>query len=318
MANDYTNTSEHYLPVPAITDKYSYTREVQDLRTLVNKAMASLAARDSTADNYLLAAGNAGTLISSAETPPRGRIAPTTANADSTLLFQDNNGASLTDKWIAGYDDSANAFVIHDAATIPAEVQDARFSMTATQTRFSMGDSGATAHTSADDFVFEVAGAGGLAIISPSGDAVNIFFGDADDTDSARIQWSAGNARLNVGTATAGAELAFFSGANSEAMRISSAQEVSIGTTSYNAMLRIDQSSSSGATPVLYLDQADNDVELMRLRGSGNASAPLTRTIVAEAAVTTATRAGFVQVYVQDDGSQITDQTYFMPIYTLA
>ena len=291
---------------------------MQDLRTLVNKAMASLAARDSNADNYLLAAGNAGTLISSAETAPRGRIAPTTANADSTLLFQDNNGASLTDKWVAGYDDSANAFVIHDAATIPAAVDDTRFSMTTTQTRFSMGDSGATAHTSADDFVFELAGAGGLAIISPSGDAVNIFFGDADDTDSGRIQWSAGNTRLNVGTATAGAELAFFSGANSEAMRISSSQEVSIGTTSYNAMLRIDQSSSSGATPVLYLDQADNDVELMRLRGSGNASAPLTRTIVAEAAVTTATRAGFVQVYVQDDGSQITDQTYFMPIYTLA
>ena len=48
------------------------------------------------------------------------------------------------------------------------------------------------------------------------------------------------------------------------------------------------------------------------------AAATLTQTIVAEADVTTATRQGFVKVYVQDDGNQITDQAYFMPIFTLA
>ena len=212
MANDYTNTSEHYLSVPAITDKYSYTREVQDLRTLVNKAMASLATRDS--------------------------------NADSTLLFQDNNGASLTDKWVIGYDDSANAFAIHDAAAIPSAVQDAV--LNGGQRRHGTHVRGRLR--------VRASGSWGLGIVSPSGDAVNIFFGDADDTDSARIQWSAANTRLNIGTSTAGAEFALFSGANSEALRISSTQEVSIGTTSYNAMLRVNQSSSSGATPVLYLD----------------------------------------------------------------
>ena len=303
--------------MPAITDKFSYTREIQDLRTLVNKAMTGLAARDANADNYLLAAGNAGTLISSAETAPRGRVAPTTANTDSTLLFQDNNGASLTDKWALGYDDSADAFAIHDAATLPATVQDARFSMTATQTRFSHGDSGGTAHTSADDYVFELAGAGGLSLISPSGAAARHWLGDADDTHTLRLTWNAPNTRFDLGTATAGAEVALLSGASTEAMRISSAQEIAIGTTSYSAMLRIDQSSASGAKPVLYLDQADTSEEFVRYRGSA-ANLDLTTTIVEEAAVTTATRAGFLRVYVQDDGNQITDQAYYMPIYTLA
>jgi hypothetical protein len=82
-------------------------------------------------------------------------------------------------------------------------------------------------------------------------------------------------------------------------------------------MLRIDQSSTTGATPVLYLDQADTSEEFIRYRGSA-ADLDLTTSIVEEAAVTTATRAGFVRVYVQDDGNQITDQAYYMPIYTLA
>lgn len=318
MANDYTNTSEHYLPVPAITDKFSYTREIQDLRTLVNKAMAGLAARDSNADNYLLTAGNAGTLLSSSDTAPRGRVAPLVAGADATLLFQDNTGAALTDKWVAGYDDSSGGFAIHNAATIPATLNDSLLSLSSTQVMFSLGDAGAAAHTSADDYVFELGGAGGLSIVTASGAAARLWMGDGADTDSVRMTWNPATTRLEFGTNTASAEVVFYSGTNGEVMRMSSAQELSIGTTAYNAMLRVDQSSASGAKPVLYLDQADDDVEIIRLRGSGNATAPLTRTVVAEAAVTTATRAGFVKVYVQDDGNQITDQAYFMPIYTLA
>ncbi|MBT7096797.1 hypothetical protein HN937_05435, partial [Candidatus Poribacteria bacterium] len=316
MANDYTNTSEHYLPVPAITDKFSYTREIQDLRTLVNKAMTGLAARDTNADNYLLSAGAAGTLISSAETAPRGRIAPTTANADSTLLFQDNDGASLTDKWVMGWDDSGGAFAIHDAATLPASAQDARFSMTATQTRFSHGDSGATAHTAAEDYVFELAAAGGLSLIAPSAASPQIFLGNADNNDSVRLTWNAANTRAEFGTSVTGAETRLLSDAGVLAMAISSGQEVSIGTTNFGAMLRIDQASTTGAKPALYLDQADTSEEFIRYRGSA-ANLDLTTSIVEEAAVTTATRAGFVRVYVQDDGNQITDQAYYMPIYTL-
>lgn len=88
-------------------------------------------------------------------------------------------------------------------------------------------------------------------------------------------------------------------------------------TTTNDAQCSIDQSSTSGAEPVLKLDQADVSEEFIRFVGSA-AAATLTQSIVAEADVTTATRAGFVKVYVQDDGNQITDQAYYMPLYTLA
>jgi len=77
------------------------------------------------------------------------------------------------------------------------------------------------------------------------------------------------------------------------------------------------QSSSSGAQPVLYLDQADVSEEFIHFVGTA-AAATLTQSIVAEADVTTATRQGFLKTYVQDDGNQITDQDYFVAIYTLA
>jgi hypothetical protein len=100
-------------------------------------------------------------------------------------------------------------------------------------------------------------------------------------------------------------------------MRIDSNQNVGIGTSSPSAQCHIDQSSTTGAEPVLYLDQADVSEEFIRFVGTA-AAATLTQSIVAEADVTTATRAGFVKVYVQDDGNQITDQAYYMPVYTLA
>tara|TARA_Y100000034_G_C6897489_1_gene414167 strand:- start:1308 stop:2261 length:954 start_codon:yes stop_codon:yes gene_type:complete len=317
MANDYTNTSDHYLPVPAITDKFSYTRDIQNLRILLNKGMESLAARDSSADNYLLAAGNAGVILSSSDAFPRGRVAPLVANADATLLFQENDGAALNDKWVMGWDDSGVAFVIHDAATIPATVQDARFAMLAAQTRWSHGDSGASAHAAADDYVFEGTATVGLSLLASAGKASQIFLGNADNNDSVRLTWNAANTRAEFGTSVTGGQTRLLSDTGVLAMTISSGQEIGIGTTNFGAMLRIDQSSGTGAKPVLYLDQADSSEEFIFFRGRA-ANADLTTTIVEESAVTTATRRGFLRMEVQDDGNQITDQAYYMAIYTLA
>ncbi len=102
-----------------------------------------------------------------------------------------------------------------------------------------------------------------------------------------------------------------------ERMRITASGRVGIGASSPSAQLHIDQASSTAAIPVLTLDQADVDEPAIKIIGTA-AAADLTRTIVAEADVTTATRAGFVKVEVQDDGNQITDQDYYMPVYTLA
>ena len=89
------------------------------------------------------------------------------------------------------------------------------------------------------------------------------------------------------------------------------------GTTSPAGKVGINQTSTTAAIPVLKLTQADVSEEFIRYVGSAAVS-DLTQSIVAEASVSTATRAGFVKVYVQDDGNQITDQAYFVPVYTLA
>jgi hypothetical protein len=71
--------------------------------------------------------------------------------------------------------------------------------------------------------------------------------------------------------------------------------------------MEIEVPSTSAAVPVLQLDQSDVDEPFIKVIGTA-AAATLTNSIVAEADVTTATRAGFVKVEVQDDGNQITDQ----------
>lgn len=63
--------------------------------------------------------------------------------------------------------------------------------------------------------------------------------------------------------------------------------------------------------------QATDTESFLRFKGTA-ASADLAKSIVDEGDVTTATRQGFVQVFVQDDGNQITDQKYYMPLFTLA
>ena len=83
------------------------------------------------------------------------------------------------------------------------------------------------------------------------------------------------------------------------------------------AQLHVDQPSATAAIPVALLDQADVDQPFIKFIGTA-ASATLTNSLVAAADVTTATVAGYVKVEVRDDGNQITDQVYYMPVYTLA
>lgn len=88
-------------------------------------------------------------------------------------------------------------------------------------------------------------------------------------------------------------------------------------TTSLLAKLHIDQESTTGAMPVLLLDQSDVSEEFIRFIGT-SANGVLTQSIVDAADVATATVVGYLEVYVQDDGNQLTDQSYYIPIYTLA
>jgi hypothetical protein len=105
---------------------------------------------------------------------------------------------------------------------------------------------------------------------------------------------------------------------NSQKMVIDTSGNVKVASTGFaTGKFHIDQESTTATLPVLVLDQGDVDEPLIKFIGTA-ASADLTRSIVAEADVNTATRAGFVKVEVSDDGNQITDQDYFMPVFTLA
>ena len=106
MANDYTNTSEHYIPIPAITDKFSYTRDVTNLRTRLNKGLSGNAAWDSNADNYVLSTDNAGSILSSQSGTAGGKVIPLVQDQDPTITFYTHTGAALVAEWTVGADDS--------------------------------------------------------------------------------------------------------------------------------------------------------------------------------------------------------------------
>jgi hypothetical protein len=92
---------------------------------------------------------------------------------------------------------------------------------------------------------------------------------------------------------------------------------VNVAAGSITGLFHIDQSSTTGAKPVLTLDQADVSEEIIRYIGTA-ADNVLTQSLVAIADVASAVLVGYVKVYVQDDGNQITDASYFMPVYSLA
>lgn len=81
--------------------------------------------------------------------------------------------------------------------------------------------------------------------------------------------------------------------------------------------ITVNQSSTTGAVPVAHFTQADVSEEFLRFQGSA-AAATLTQSIVAAADVATFTPAGYLKLYVIDDGNQITDQAYYVQIGTLA
>jgi hypothetical protein len=106
MGNDYTNTAEHHIPIPAITDQYNFTREITNLRTRLSKAAAGTAAYDANADNYVLTPANAGAILSSQHGGVGGKVLAAAQDQDPTLTFYTHTGAALVAEWTVGADDS--------------------------------------------------------------------------------------------------------------------------------------------------------------------------------------------------------------------
>lgn len=101
---------------------------------------------------------------------------------------------------------------------------------------------------------------------------------------------------------------------------IDSSGEVIIGgSTSGTGKLVVEQTSTTGAMPVFSLSQSDVSEEFIRFIGS-NSGNTLVDSIVNTNDVGAATIQGYLRVYVQDDSAAdpLTDQAYYIPIYTLA
>ena len=92
---------------------------------------------------------------------------------------------------------------------------------------------------------------------------------------------------------------------------------VGITNAAPEARLDVNQSIEADGIPPLKLRQADDSEEFIRFVGTA-ASGVLTNSLVDHGEVMTATLQGWIKVYVRDDGNRLTDQAYFVPIYTLA
>lgn len=184
-----------------------------------------------------------------------------------------------------------------------------RQSSPATNYHFS-GDAGSVPGLPADVFVVfnrsSIASQGAaLAIISGNTGGASICFGDTDNEDQGGILYTNNDDVLRLRTT------------GSDRLFITSVGRVGVNTLLPGGQLESDQDSASGAIPSLKLTQADVSEEFMRFQGTA-APATLTQSIVDEVDVKKATIEGFIKIHVIDDGNQIADQDYFLPIMTLS
>lgn len=104
---------------------------------------------------------------------------------------------------------------------------------------------------------------------------------------------------------------------NALAISIDNSQGVAMGQVSTGSSLLTLLSGAAGPRPCVEMIQQTVTEEFMRFQGTA-AAGVLTRSIVDEGDQASETRAGWLKVHVVDDGNQITDQAYYVPIYTLS
>ena len=97
------------------------------------------------------------------------------------------------------------------------------------------------ATVAADTLVVESSSStqGGMSILGPNTAYQYLAFGSPSDSLGALARWNYGNSTLEIGTSAASGELIFLAGNSSQKMRITSAGNVGIGTTSPSAKLEV-------------------------------------------------------------------------------
>lgn len=108
-------------------------------------------------------------------------------------------------------------------------------------------------------------------------------------------------------------------GSRTEKFRLTGDGRLAIGAGAASPVAQIDviQNGSSTTIPVLRLEQANDSEDFIEYNGK-SVAANLTKTLVDDADVTTATLVGWRKVVVTDANGNITSAAYYEPFYSLA
>lgn len=116
-----------------------------------------------------------------------------------------------------------------------------------------------TAVAAANDLIVENSDNAGISILSPDDKFSSLYFGSPTDSLGLFIDWKFSTTAARMMTSTAGGTLTLGSGNQVVAITIDGSQKVGFGIALPTGKVHIDQADSSGAIPVLRLDQADID-----------------------------------------------------------
>jgi hypothetical protein len=103
-----------------------------------------------------------------------------------------------------------------------------------------------TANGNADELIVENSSTGGLSILTPDASTGYIMFGSPADNEGAIIRYQPTGTLMTIGTEVANGALAFRTATGTERMRITSAGNVGIGTSTANTLLSIDGAADNG------------------------------------------------------------------------
>jgi hypothetical protein len=143
-------------------------------------------------------------------------------------------------------------------------------------------------------------------------------------TDAITSLGVATNGQLPIGSTGADPVLATLTGTTNQitvtngagTITLSTPQDIDTSCDFQANTVDINQATDDAAVPVLTLTQADVSEDFIKFIGSTNAG-DVDQSLVNASDVGTATIAGYIKVYIRDDGDEITDQSYYMPVYSL-